>query len=455
MTARILLVDDVEGSRRVLEAKLTAEYYQVTAAADGASALEIAAKDPPDIILLDLMMPGLDGLQVCRLLKADDNLKHIPVVLLTALDSREARLEGLEAGADEFLSKPIDDVVLFARLRSLARLKVMIDELREREESSRRMGMRPMPGARLGASGGRILVVDDDRAEARALADDLSSEHRPLIEIDPEKALVSAKGPIDLAVINIGSRSFDALRLVAGLRAGDHSRQAPILAVVDPADRDRLLKALDLGVNDLLPKPFDPLELRVRARALIRRKRYADYLRETVAQSMEMAVTDPLTGLNNRRYMMIQLDALFDRCTAGGEPVSLMMLDIDHFKRINDTWGHAQGDEVLREAAVRLAASVRAIDLPCRYGGEEFVVVMPATRLSDAARVAERIRGAICNEAFVVGDQEISVSVSVGVSAIGDGGEDRPESLLRRADEALYEAKAAGRNQVVLRPPRG
>ena len=454
MTARILLVDDVEGSRRVLEDKLTAEYYQVTTASDGESALEIAARELPDIILLDLIMPSLDGLQVCRRLKADENLRHIPVVLLTALDSREARLEGLEAGADEFLSMPIDDVVLLARLRSLARLKVMIDELRDREETSRKMGMSPLPGARLGASGGRVLVVDDDRAEALALAEDLSAEHRPLIETDPEKALTSARGAVDLAVINIASRSFDALRLVAGLRSGDPSRQTPILAVVDPEDRSRLLKALDLGVNDLLPKPFDPLELRVRARALIRRKRYADYLRETVTHSMELAVTDPLTGLNNRRYMMSRLDSLFEACRDGGEPVSLMMLDIDHFKRVNDTWGHPQGDEVLREAAVRLAACVRAIDLPCRYGGEEFVVVMPATRLSDAARVAERIRGAISSEAFLAGDQEIPVSVSVGVSS-SEGGADRPESLLRRADEALYEAKSAGRNQVVLRSPRG
>ena len=449
MTARVLLVDDVEASRCVLEAKLVAEYYQVTTAADGATALQIAAQDPPDIILLDLLMPGMDGLQACRLFKADPRLKHIPVVLLTDLDSREARLEGLEAGADEFLSKPFDDVVLFARLRSLARLKVMIDELREREDTGRRLGMTPMPGARLGASGGRILVVDDDREEAMALARDLASEHRPVIETDPAKALQSARGPIDLAVINVGSTSFDALRLIAGLRSGDHSRQAPILAVVNPSDRNRLLKALELGVNDLLPQPFDPLELRVRVRALIRRKRYADYLRDTVAQSMELAVTDPLTGLNNRRYMMGQLDTLFERCASGGEPVSLILLDIDFFKRVNDTFGHPLGDEVLREVAVRLAATVRAMDLPCRYGGEEFVVVMPATRPADAARVAERVRAAISSEAFEIGDHSVPVSVSIGVAA-SQGGEDRPESLLRRADEALYRAKAAGRNQVIV-----
>jgi two-component system cell cycle response regulator len=449
MTARVLLVDDVEESRSVLEAKLVAEYYQVATASDGASALQIAAQDPPDIVLLDLLMPGMDGLQACRLFKADPRLKHIPVVLLTDLDGREARLEGLEAGADEFLSKPFDDVVLFARLRSLARLKVMIDELREREDTSRRLGMTPMPGSRLGASGGRILVIDDDREEAMALAHDLASEHRPVIETDPAKALQSARGPIDLAVINVGSTSFDALRLIAGLRSGDHSRQAPILAVVNPSDRSRLLKALELGVNDLLPQPFNPLELRVRVRALIRRKRYADYLRDTVAQSMELAVTDPLTGLNNRRYMMGQLDTLFERCAAGGEPVSLIMLDIDFFKRVNDTFGHPLGDEVLREVSVRLAATVRAMDLPCRYGGEEFVVVMPATKPADAARVAERVRAAISSEAFEIGDHSVSVSVSIGVSA-SRGGEDRPESLLRRADEALYRAKAAGRNQVIV-----
>jgi len=166
-----------------------------------------------------------------------------------------------------------------------------------------------------------------------------------------------------------------------------------------------------------------------------------------------MAVIDPLTGLNNRRYMMGQLDALFERSAPGAEPVSLLMVDIDDFKRVNDTWGHVLGDDVLREVAIRLAASVRAIDLPCRFGGEEFVVVMPATRLSDAERVAERIRDAISDKVIVSGDQEIPISVSVGVSA-SDGPDDRPESLLRRADEALYQAKSAGRNRVVIHTPR-
>src|SRR5579872_1032024 len=141
MTARILVVDDIEANVRLLEAKLTAEYYDVITASDGPTALEMAASEHPDIVLLDVMMPGMDGFEVCRRLKEDPITRHIPVVLVTALDGRADRIAGLEAGADEFLTKPIDDVVLFARVRSLTRLKLVIDELREREASGRRMGV--------------------------------------------------------------------------------------------------------------------------------------------------------------------------------------------------------------------------------------------------------------------------------------------------------------------------
>ncbi|MFM8820541.1 MAG: PleD family two-component system response regulator [Phenylobacterium sp.] len=450
MTARVFLVDDVEDSRRALEAKLAAEYYRVVSASEGSGALEAITADPPDVVLLDLLSPSMEGLEICRRLKADEDLKHIPVILLTELDGLETRLIGLEAGADEFLTKPLDDAVLFARLSCLARLKGRIDTWRELEGAVQRLGMRPLPGSRLGASGGRILLIDDDGGVTTPLFEALSVEHRPVIETDAAKALQSARGPIDLTIINLGGQSFDALRLLGALRAVDHSRRAPILAVVDPEDTDRLSKALDLGIDDLLFPPFDPLELRDRARALIRRKRYADYLQAALSQTLELAVTDPLTGLNNRRYMMGQLDALFERYALGGEPVSLLMLDVDFFKQVNDAHGHATGDAVLREVALRLASAVRAMDLPCRYGGEEFVVVMPSTSPTDATRVAERIRTAIASKPFELGEQSLPISVSVGVSA-SQGEGDRPESLLRRADEALYEAKATGRNQVIVR----
>lgn len=452
MSARILVVDDIEANVRLLEAKLTAEYYEVITASDGPTALALAAAEKPDIVLLDVMMPGMDGFQVCRRLKDDPETRHVPVVLVTALDGRADRIAGLEAGADEFLTKPIDDVMLFARVRSLTRLKAVIDELRVREASGRRIGVIAGASSRLGGTGGRVLIVDDHERQAQRIASELSIEHRPVIETEPDKALMSARGPVDLVIVNATARSFDGLRFCAQLRSDEGSRHLPILAIVDFDERPRLMKALEIGVNDLLAKPIDPQELSARARTQIRRKRYTDYLRDNLDHSLELAVTDQLTGLHNRRYMTGQLEALVNRANHGGEPVSLLLIDIDHFKRVNDGYGHDVGDEVLREFAVRLASNVRAIDLPCRHGGEEFVVVMPGARLEDAGRVAERIRLHVAGSPFRVagGAELLTATISIGVAATY-GRDDSPEALIKRADEALYEAKNTGRNRVIAR----
>ncbi|MCC7267663.1 MAG: PleD family two-component system response regulator [Caulobacteraceae bacterium] len=452
MSARILVVDDIEANVRLLEAKLTAEYYEVLTARDGPTALALAAAEKPDIVLLDVMMPGMDGFDVCRRLKNDPDTRHIPVVLVTALDGRSDRIQGLEAGADEFLTKPIDDVMLFARVRSLTRLKLVMDELRDREASGRRMGVIAGAANRLGGAGGRVLIVDDNPRQAQRLADELGVEHRPVVESDIEKAALAAKGPVDLLIVNATARGFDGLRFAAQLRSDEATRHLPILAIIDFDERPRLVKALEIGVNDVLAKPVDPEELAARARTQIRRKRYTDYLRDNLDQSLELAVTDQLTGLHNRRYMTGQLEALVRRAQRGGDPVAALMVDIDHFKKINDTYGHDVGDEVLREFAARLASNVRAIDLPCRYGGEEFTVIMPDTGLADAERIAERIRLHVAGAPFRVahGREILTVTISIGVAATL-GETDTPEALLKRADAAVYEAKAAGRNRVIAR----
>ena len=450
MSARILVVDDIDANVRLLEAKLTADYYEVLTATDGVTALAMAAAEQPDIILLDVMMPGMDGFQVCRRLKDDPVTRHIPVVLVTALDGRPDRISGLEAGADEFLTKPIDDFMLFARVRSLTRLKVVLDELRDRESSGRRVGLISGAGSRQAGSGGRVLIVDDNERQAQRLAAELGVEHRPVIEADPEKAHLTARGPVDLVIINTTSRTFDGLRFAAQLRSHEQTRNLPILALIDPDDKGRAAKALDIGVNDVLARPVDPEELAARVRTQIKRKRYTDLLRSNLDESLEAAVTDQLTGLHNRRYMTTQLDALVARTVQDGEPVAALMLDIDHFKKINDGFGHDAGDEVLREFAVRLASNVRAVDLPCRYGGEEFVVIMPDTSLEAAERIAERIRLHVGGAPFRVanGREILSVTISIGVAAtIGES--DTPDALLKRADEALYEAKGSGRNRVI------
>jgi len=452
MSARILVVDDIESNVRLLEAKLSAEYYDVLTASDGPTALAIAASELPDIVLLDVMMPGMDGFQVCRRLKDDPATRHVPVVLVTALDGRADRVAGLEAGADDFLTKPIDDVMLFARVRSLVRLKAVIDELRAREASGRRMGVIAGAASRLGGSGGRILIVDDNARQAERVAAELAVEHRPVIETEAYKAVLTARGPVDLVIVNANAKAFDGLRFAAQLRSDEATRSLPILAIADFDERQKAVKALEIGVNDILARPIDPGELAARVRTQIRRKRYTDYLRSNLDHSLELAVTDQLTGLHNRRYMAGQLEALMRRANQGGEPVSLLVIDIDHFKKVNDSFGHDVGDEVLSEFAVRLASNVRAIDLPVRHGGEEFVVVMPDTDLEDARRIAERIRLHAAGAPFrVMGGQELlSVTISIGV-ACSAGSEDTPTALLKRADEAVYEAKSRGRNRVIAR----
>ena len=452
MTARILVVDDAEANVRLLEAKLSAEYYDVLTAPDGPSALVMAAEQAPDIILLDVMMPGMDGLEVCRRLKADAATRHIPVVLVTALDGRRDRLSGLEAGADDFLTKPIDDLALFARVRSLVRLKLVIDELRHREASGRRMGVIEGAAARMSGGGGLILIADDNDEQIRVIEQELSQDHRIVVERNVDQALPAARGRADLLVINAASRSHDALRLAAQIRSDEATRHLPIIAIVEASDRARMVKALELGVNDVLTRPVDPEELAARVRTLIRQKRYYDFLRNNLDQSLELAVTDPLTGLHNRRYMSGQLTALVRRATHGGEPVSALLVDIDHFKRINDSFGHAVGDEVLQEFAIRLATNVRAIDLACRYGGEEFVVIMPDTALGEAEAIAERLRRHVAGSPFHVAgvDDPLSVTISVGVAATLDAA-DTAQDLLKRADDAVYDAKAKGRNLVIAR----
>lgn len=450
MVARILVVDDIDANVRLLEAKLTAEYYEVLTASDGPSGLIVAAAEKPDIILLDVMMPGMDGFETCRRLKDDPATRHIPVVLVTALDGRQDRIAGLDAGADEFLTKPIDDVVLFSRVRSLTRLKLVIDELRQREASGRRMGVIEGAAQRLAGHGGRVLIVDDNERQAQRVAAELAVEHRPVVEPDPEKAHLTARGPVDLVIVNGAARGFDGLRLSAQLRSDEATRHTPILAILDPDDRARMVKAMELGVNDVLPRPIDPQELSARVRTQIKRKRYTDFLRSNLDQSLELAVTDQLTGLHNRRYMSGQLGALVARAARGGEPTAALMVDIDHFKRINDTFGHDVGDEVLQEFAVRLATNVRAVDLACRYGGEEFVVIMPETGLERAQRIAERLRLHVGGSPFRISkaSEPLLVTISVGV-AVTAGEGDTPDALLKRADAAVYDAKASGRNRVV------
>ena len=452
MSARILVVDDIPTNLKLLEAKLTAEYYDVVTADEGAKALDLVEREPPDLILLDVMMPNMDGFEVCRRLKENPRSRHIPVVMVTALSDVSDRVKGLEAGADDFLSKPVNDIALFARVRSLVRLKLMMDELQVRQAAAGDSAMLQTGDVEDDPSEARVLVVESNHIVAEMICEHLLSagykvEHADTIE---EGCQASAQGKHDLIVNALEIGGHDGLRFCSQLRSQDSTRHVPILLTLNETDLSQLAKGLELGVTDYLIKPIDRNELLARARTQIRRRRYHDRLRNLFHKSVSMAYTDSLTGLYNRRYLNANLDRKILEIADSAKPLSLVMIDLDFFKEVNDNHGHGVGDEVLVEVARRLSHGVRDIDFVSRYGGEEFVVVLPDAVSEIASKVAERLRRSIAESPITAGEGlSLNLTISQGVATATSPLEEA-DSLIKRADEALYEAKKGGRDRVVL-----
>jgi two-component system cell cycle response regulator len=376
----------------------------------------------------------------------------MPVVMVTALDQPADRVRGLEAGADDFLTKPVSDVALVSRVRSLSRLKMVTDELRMRAQTSLEIGIESPERDAVAETGrnGRVLLVDDRQSSYERIAPVLASEHTVDIETEPGEALFhAAEGDYELVIVSLGLADFDGLRLCSQIRSLERTRNVPILAVAEPDNHARLVRGLEIGVNDYLMRPIDKNEMLARVRTQIKKKRYTERLRDNVQASIEMAITDALTGLYNRRYMETHLASLVEQAATRGKPIAVLVLDIDFFKSINDGYGHDAGDDVLREFALRIRKSIRNIDLACRYGGEEFVIVMPETDMGVATMVAERLRRRIAGEPFPIqqGSQLLDVTLSIGIAALGKAG-DTAAAMLKRADQALYRAKRDGRNRV-------
>ncbi|HTV71853.1 MAG TPA: PleD family two-component system response regulator [Rhizobiaceae bacterium] len=455
MTARILVVDDVPANVRLLEVRLLAEYFEVLKATSGPEAIETCENGKVDVVLLDVMMPDMDGFEVCRRLKSDPATSHIPVVMITALDQVADRIRGLEAGADDFLTKPVNDLQLMTRVKSLVRLKTLTDELRLRASTTRNIGIEELLSHKQTSDETmpKVLLVDEREASSNGIVAMLNDVFDVDVERDPQLGFFqAAEQPYECVLISTAFKAYDPLRLCSQLRSLDRTRTLPIILLADLGEDERIIRGLDLGINDYLTRPVDQQELTARLRTQVKRKRYNDELRASVTQTIEMAVTDGLTGLHNRRYLDSHLQTLVDRATARRRPLSIMITDLDRFKSINDAHGHDGGDDVLREFSRRLRKNVRGIDLACRFGGEEFVVVMPDTDAQIAEKVAERIRAEIAQTPFVIGSsgKTIEVTVSVGVSSLRKTG-DTVVELMKRADIALYEAKTGGRNRVVAK----
>ncbi len=456
MSARILVVDDILPNVKLLEAKLMSEYYTVLTASNGFEAIEVAKAEQPDMILLDVMMPKMDGFEACARLKSDPTTAHIPVVMVTALDQPTDRVRGLDAGADDFLTKPANDLALFARVRSLVRVKMMIDELRLRDETCRELGFEAgYTDIADDMLKGDVLIVDDRASAAQGLADTITGTLNVTCSVvdnrDDAIARMRAE-PSDIVMINSSLEGYDGLRLCSEIRSHPNARHSAIVLMVDHNDFKTISASLDLGANDYVMRPVDDNELIARIRSQLRRLCYADRLRDNVHNSLKLAVTDSLTGLYNRRYAMPHLNALIDRATVDNNGLAVALLDIDSFKAVNDTYGHAVGDEVLKEFAARLRVNMRGMDMTARIGGEEFLGIMPETDIEGASVVAERLRAMIAAKPFPITHPErdsLDITVSIGVAMMSPQTM-TSDALLQAADEALYRSKREGRNRVTL-----
>lgn len=304
---RILVVDDHPDNVEIIDARLSSRGYQIDTATNGQEALDKVQENPPHLILCDVMMPVMDGYEVSRRIKGDEALPFIPIILVTARDSTQDKVEGLEAGADDYLTKPINFPELEARVRSMLRIKRLQDELDEKN------------------------------------------------------------------------------------------------------------RELELA-NKRLRK---------------------------------LSITDGLTELFNHRHIHQLLREEFERSRRTGEPMAVAMLDLDRFKQVNDTYGHPTGDVILYETAQILKETAREIDMVGRYGGEEFIVILPDTDEDAAAKFAERVRGQVAEHVYRDETTEVRMTVSSGVASFPEAAVEEEETLLKRADEALYRAKESGRNRVV------
>lgn len=448
MTGRILVVDDILPNIKLLEHKLLNEYYEVITATNGFEALEKVKITNPDLILLDIMMPGMDGYEVCRRLKADSSTMHIPVVMVTALDQPENKIMGLECGADDFITKPIDDVSLIARVKNLTRLKIMTDELRMRQHTGAKFGFNE--DFKDISIDGNVLIVESNPAIAEKMLKNLPDMCIGYIENNPNLVLKELqKKNYKLAIISLNMADFDGLRICSMIRASESFRRLSLIATGDNHNNMTLIKALDMGVNDFINRPIDYNEFILRVKSQIKRFNLSEKLRQNVENSVEHSITDPLTSMYNRRYLNMHLENLCIKSVENNKALSLAIFDIDHFKSINDTYGHDAGDKVLVEFAATLKDNIRNFDLGVRFGGEEFLIVMPETDLASAAAVCERMRVSIQEKCFFINSEKsLNITCSIGVASLMSN--EIEQDLIKRADAALYRGKHTGRNRVVI-----
>ncbi len=460
MQGTILILDGVSTNRIMLKVQLSAAYYHVVQSNGVTGFPALARRTRPDLIITAMTLPDGDALAVRALVQQDDSLRGIPIIAVTSQNDRAARLTALAAGIDDVLSQPLDDLILQARIRSLVRARGSTEELRLRDNPSGALGFaEPSAGFLTPA---RVALLTGDGATGavwRAQLKDLTSNILQTHQMGDIHALMADPVPDAIVIDLTGAATEPGLRLLADLRARSMTRHSALIAVVPPGAPHLTADALDRGAHDVLQNGFCADELALRLTAQLKRKVISDKLRDSVRDGLRAAVRDPMTGLYNRRYALPHLAMVARDAIGTNGSFALMLADLDHFKQINDRFGHQAGDAVLVETARRLKSQMRPADMIARVGGEEIMIVMPHTDQTTATLAADRLCRQINAKPFLCPGlaRPVRVTTSIGVAIgplPGPGRHIPPDTgsaaLIGQADRALYDAKGSGRNQVSL-----
>lgn len=453
MAGRILIADDVATSRMTLRVQLASSRYDVTMAEsprDLDAYLRLAA---PDLMILADRFGALDGPSLVRQIRARAGFGQTPILAVLDRSRSDVRTALLAAGADDILQRGHSPAALMARVRALLRAGEMRAETLRRKETAAAFGFAETAVAFESAA--RISFVTENAQGMAVWTGALPRMINGTVSVqDPLLALDDSRGnhPADAFVVDSSlPHAAGGLAFLSELRSRGPTRHAAILYVHAEDDPDAGATALDLGANGLVAASAKPEELALRLRTLLKRKAEGDALRKTVEDGLRLAAIDSLTGLYNRRYAMAYLERAAKESERTGKPFAVMVADLDHFKSINDSFGHAAGDAVLRKLARTIRDGLRGEDLVARLGGEEFLIVMPATDLDRARPAAERLCRKVSQMSVKVPrfDKPIRATISIGGAVGGATGTPADvDTLVARADEALYRAKSGGRNKV-------
>ncbi|MCB5409861.1 diguanylate cyclase domain-containing protein [Pseudogemmobacter faecipullorum] len=465
MRETILIADPDAASRLILRSRLSEAHYQPLMACDGSACLQLAVSARPALIVIDARLGGLpNATALLHQLRSEALTAGLPLLLLCEPQDQAARLAGLEAGADDVIPRSPDLSVLLARIRNLLRRGQPTSLLAEAwglEQPALSGFAEQLAGFQhMSSIGGSIGVIAASSETAHAWRHHIPAGLRLQAHVQTPG---NGAGPPRLHDVYLicaarddsGEEPGSGFRLMSQLASGQASRDSLCALILAQPDATVVALAYDLGADDVLAADISGAELALRLTNMLRRKAQRDGDQQRIREGLKLALIDPLTGAWNRRYAMPRLTSLCSEARRTGQPLAVLVLDIDRFKQVNDIHGHAAGDLVLTEVVQRLSATLRAGDLLARIGGEEFLIALPGTGAREASSVAERLRRLISDRPFELGEEgpdrapgrlDLTISMGLRIST----GQDDALVLTEAADGALRESKRAGRNLVTL-----